>query len=202
VIDLTTFPAPSGFADLRPRTSSNFTGNLSGGGTVTINGTTLEQPPSQPNGGGFNSSMGVGAVTLGTPLANGASINVHILNGIQQTGTVKIGIMAEAVGTGVTHGNGGPYWIQGATDAPTAAAVGVSGRVFATNGAGLRNATVYLIDSNGGTRTVTTGAFGYFNFDGVELGNYVVRVRSKSYTFAPRPVSIQDQIADLDLYPQ
>lgn len=111
VIDLTTFPAPSGFADLRPRTSGAVV--VAGIGdavtcaatgapatppcTVTVQASTLEQPPSQPNGGGFNSSMGAGTVTLGTPLANGASINLQFLLGIQQTGTFKIYVNIEAL---------------------------------------------------------------------------------------------------------
>ena len=63
VIDLTTFPAPSGIADLRPRTSTSVVVTVdrppcgSGTSNITVQGTTLEQPPSQPNGGGFNSSM-------------------------------------------------------------------------------------------------------------------------------------------------
>ena len=70
VIDLTTFPAPSGIADMRPRTSAlvvvagiTDAATCAATGapatppcTVTVQGTTLEQPPSQPNGGGFNSS--------------------------------------------------------------------------------------------------------------------------------------------------
>ena len=84
VIDITTFPAPSGIADLRPRTSTAVVVTVdrppcgSGTSNVTVQGTTLEQPPSQPNGGGFNSSMSADTVTLGTPLANGASIDVAI----------------------------------------------------------------------------------------------------------------------------
>jgi hypothetical protein len=64
---------------------------------VNVQGTTLEQPPSQPNGGGFNSSMSSGTVTLGTPLANGASINVRFLLGIQQTGNFKFYVNIEAL---------------------------------------------------------------------------------------------------------
>jgi hypothetical protein len=60
-------------------------------------GTTLEAPPSQPNGGGFNSSMSAGTVTLGTPLANGASINLQFLMGLQQTGNFKIYLNIEAL---------------------------------------------------------------------------------------------------------
>jgi hypothetical protein len=108
VIDLTTFPAPSGIADLRPRTSTAVVVTVdrppcgSGTSNVTVQGTTLEiatpQPPfGQPNGGGFNSSMSAGTVTLATPLANGASIDVRFLLGIQQTGSFKFYFNIEAL---------------------------------------------------------------------------------------------------------
>jgi hypothetical protein len=103
VVDITTFLAPSGIADLRPRTSSAVVVTVdrppsgSGISNITVNGTTLEQPPSQPNGGGFNSSMSAGTVTLGTPLANGASVDVRFLLGIQQTGSFKFFVNVEAL---------------------------------------------------------------------------------------------------------
>ena len=103
VIDLTTFPAPSGIADLRPRTSTAVVVTVdrppcgSGTSNVTVQGTTLEQPPSQPNGGGFNSSMSAGVVTLATPIANGASVDVRFLLGIQQTGSFKFFFNVEAL---------------------------------------------------------------------------------------------------------
>ncbi len=75
VIDQTTFPVPGGFADLRARTSSptpavpvvvSITGTNSACPLqqCTVQQTTLEQPPSQPNGGAFNSTLSVGSVTL------------------------------------------------------------------------------------------------------------------------------------------
>jgi hypothetical protein len=103
ITDLTTFPAPSGIADLRPRTSTAVVVTVdrapcgSGTSNVTVQGTTLEQPPSQPNGGGFNSSMSSGTVTLATPLANGASLDLRFLFGIQQTGSFKFFLNVEAL---------------------------------------------------------------------------------------------------------
>jgi len=108
VIDITTFPAPSGIADLRPRTSTAVVVTVdrppcgSGTSNVTVQGTTLEiatpAPPfGQPNGGGFNSSMSAGTVTLATPLANGATIDVRFLLGIQQTGSFKFYFNIEAL---------------------------------------------------------------------------------------------------------
>lgn len=104
IVDITTFPAPSGFADLRPRTSTDIVVNgindmdTCQGETpcsVQVTGTTLEQPPSQPNGGGFNSSLSSDTVTLATPLAPGDSIDVHFLLGIQQTGNFKFYVNIE-----------------------------------------------------------------------------------------------------------
>lgn len=54
IIDLTTFPVPSGYADLRPRSSADVVVTVdrapcgSGTSNVTVHGTTLEQPSSQP----------------------------------------------------------------------------------------------------------------------------------------------------------
>jgi len=103
VVDLTTFPAPSGIADLRPRTSTSVVVTVdrppcgSGTSNITVNGTPLEQPPSQPNGGGFNSSLSAGTITLGTPLANGATIDLRFLLGIQQTGHFKFYVNVETL---------------------------------------------------------------------------------------------------------
>ena len=106
IADQRTFPAPSTYADMRNRTSSSGLVTVDrapcGAGTsnVTVNGTTLEQPPNQPNGSAFNSTMSAGAVSLGTPLAPGASIDVRLLFGIQQTGIDSARIIVEALTSG------------------------------------------------------------------------------------------------------
>jgi len=105
IVDITTFSAPGGIADLRPRTSTdlsvggiNDSATCPGGTapcTVSVLGTTLEQPPDQPNGVGFNSSLSSDTVTLQTPLGSGDSINVHFLLGVQQTGSFKFYVNVE-----------------------------------------------------------------------------------------------------------
>ena len=107
IIDLDTFPAASGFADMRARTSGavvvagiNDPVTCTAAGqstpcTITVQGADVEggdgaEVPSQPNGGAFNSSMSAGTVTLGTPLANGASLDLQFLFGLQQTGNFRI----------------------------------------------------------------------------------------------------------------
>jgi hypothetical protein len=117
IVDLATFPAPSGIADLRPRTSTAVVVTVdrspcgTGTSNVTVQGTTLEQPPSQPNGGGFNSTLSSGTITLGTPLANGGSLDLRFLFGIQQTGAYKLGLIVETL----PHG-GAFYYISGSTE--------------------------------------------------------------------------------------
>jgi hypothetical protein len=97
IIDMTTFPTPAGIADLRALSSTQVIVNLTGGGNATVEGTTLETPPAQPNGGGINSSMNAGTVTLGTPLANGQTLNLQFLLGVQQTGSFRFYINVEAL---------------------------------------------------------------------------------------------------------
>jgi hypothetical protein len=113
IVDITTFPPASGFADLRGRTSTSVvvsgitdTGTCPGGITpcaVTVQGTTLEQaasPNDQPNGGGFNSTLSAGTIALATPLSPTPglnTINVQFLLGIQATGTFRFYINIEAL---------------------------------------------------------------------------------------------------------
>jgi hypothetical protein len=98
IIDLTTFPAPPGYADLRARTSSNsIEPDPCTILPTTIFGTTLEQPPAQPNGGGFNSTLSAGTITLATPLTPGANYDFQLLFGIQQTGRFKAYVNVEVL---------------------------------------------------------------------------------------------------------
>jgi hypothetical protein len=118
IVDITVFPSedfvrPSGTscgdpgtdcaADIRPRSSLSVVVAIppaDGGGTVNVQGTTLEEAAaseSQPNSGGFNSSLSAGTVTLNTPLANNASINVRFLLGVQQKGTFRFTFVIEAL---------------------------------------------------------------------------------------------------------
>ncbi|HET6889937.1 MAG TPA: lamin tail domain-containing protein, partial [Pyrinomonadaceae bacterium] len=108
VTSITTYPPPSGTADLRVRTSSvlvnvpvNDSNTCAATGspatpscTVTVQATTLEQPPNQPNGGGYNSSL---SVSLPQPLAAGASVNVQFLLGLQQGGSFHFFLNMEAM---------------------------------------------------------------------------------------------------------
>jgi len=114
-------------ADLRARTIGDSNVLVTGGSTVLVRGTTLETPPNQPACGGLNSSLNLSSVTttapatlgslpggkevsvnlglpdtsdvidLNAPLANGASINVQFLFGVQQTGRYRFLVNIEAL---------------------------------------------------------------------------------------------------------
>ena len=108
IVEMTTFPTPGGGqADMRAISSTSV--SVSGIGdpgtcspsatpcTMTVEGTTLETPPAQANGGGYNSTLAAGTVTLGTPLANNTAVNVQFMLGIQTTGTFRFYIIVEAL---------------------------------------------------------------------------------------------------------
>jgi hypothetical protein len=108
IVDITTAPQTSGngTADLRAITSTGYTSVCTGSGggcpggagtPVNIEGTTLEAPPAQASGGGFNSTLSAGTITLGTPLASGAGINLQFTLGVQQTGNFRFFINVEAL---------------------------------------------------------------------------------------------------------
>jgi hypothetical protein len=94
IVDITIFPSPAGTADLRAISSSSVVVSTTMG-NVTAQGTTLEQPPGQPAGGGFNSSLSANTVTLAAPLAPGATVSVQLLFGVQQAGNFRLLINTE-----------------------------------------------------------------------------------------------------------
>ncbi|HEY0324323.1 MAG TPA: Ig-like domain-containing protein [Pyrinomonadaceae bacterium] len=109
IVDMTTTTAPSGTADLRARNSSATlvtgvndaaTCNGSAPCNVTVQGTTVETPPLQALGGGVNSTLGAGTITLVTPLASGSDINLRFLFGVEQEGNYHIGIVIETLTSG------------------------------------------------------------------------------------------------------
>jgi hypothetical protein len=211
VLDITTFPAASGVSDLRPITSTATVVTISaagGGGNVTVQGTSLEQPPSQPNGGGYNSTLSAGTVTLATPLAPGASVDVQFLLGLQQTGAFRFAVVAEGLPTG-----GGIFSISCASDAGstscqvnnslvfTAANASVGGRVTRASGRGVANVNITLTDTNGNKRETRTNPFGYYRFNDVPAGaSYVVsaKTRNLSLNQSSKAINVGEDITDID----
>jgi len=64
--------------------------------TVTVGVTTLETPPAQAQGGGYNSTLSAGTVTLDSPLAVGQSVNLQFVLGVVQGGTFRLYLNIEA----------------------------------------------------------------------------------------------------------
>lgn len=104
IVNMTTFPSSGDLADLRALTSTGpvviaITGTNPAcpANSCTVQATTLETPPTQVAGGGLNSTLSAGTITLAAPLANGASINVQFLLGVQQAGRFRFLINIEAL---------------------------------------------------------------------------------------------------------
>lgn len=84
--------------------------------------------------------------------------------------------------------------------APTAAGVAISGRVIEAKTRGASRATVTMIDEFGERWTALTNPFGYFRLDGVPAGRtYTVIVSRKGVDSAPRLVSVDSDVRDLEL---
>jgi hypothetical protein len=109
IVEMTTFPnTVGGEADLRALSSSSVSvmsiGDAGTCGspaatpcTLTVEGTTLDSTPAQPDGGGYNSTLSAGTVTLAQPLNNNAAVNLQFLLGIEATGRFRFYIIVEAL---------------------------------------------------------------------------------------------------------
>ncbi|HWS53214.1 MAG TPA: PQQ-dependent sugar dehydrogenase [Pyrinomonadaceae bacterium] len=97
VADITAYPPPPGVADVRAITSADISVTLTNGTAALVRGTTLEQPPAQASGGGYNSTLAAGTVTLAAPLPAGASVNLQFLLGVQRTGYFRFFFDVEAL---------------------------------------------------------------------------------------------------------
>jgi hypothetical protein len=92
----------------------------------------------------------------------------------------------------------GSTWTNGVVNVAgvTAASVTVSGRVLKPSGKGINRAVVTMSDMMGNVRTATTNQFGYYRFDGVQVGKlYVLEAKAKNYRFDPVFLKVLD-VAD------
>jgi hypothetical protein len=85
------------------------------------------------------------------------------------------------------------------TPEPTPGSVTVAGRVLTSNGLGLRNATVTLVDPVGNSWVTSTSTLGFYSFQDVPTNQqYNMSVRSKRYRFEEKIVNVNAGITDLD----
>lgn len=94
-------------------------------------------------------------------------------------------------------------WSASEVLVPSAAAVSIGGRVSTHIGGGLPNTVLTLTTTDGSTQTARTNSFGYYRFDGIEVGQTItVSVRSKQYQFATQVVQIFDELSELNFVPE
>ncbi len=103
IVDITTLGnIVAGQADLRALDSLGGAVTITGGSVVQVRGLTVEQgSPTvtipQPLGGGLNSSLAVGVITVAQPLAPGANVNVEFRLGVQTNGSFRFFVNIEAL---------------------------------------------------------------------------------------------------------
>jgi hypothetical protein len=90
---------------------------------------------------------------------------------------------------------------DGANFGTTVAPLSLAGRVVDANGQGIRNARITL-EGGGLTepKVAATSSFGYYNFDGLGTGTYMVTVDAKRHVFAipTRVALVSDNILNFD----
>ena len=172
-----------------PNTTDNI-GQINGG---IISGRTYQVRIPSSN---FNSGQPLNN-RLRSPANNDATANgdSRDSDGLASSGNVIANFVAGGAGNNDHTFDFGFYL------APTAAVVPVGGRISASDGRGIRNVVVNIVLQNGTTVSARTGAFGYYRFDDVEIGqSVVVNVQAKRFTFNQSTVvvSVDNAIEDLD----
>jgi hypothetical protein len=131
-------------------------------------------------GGTYDLSHAVIATGGGSNSAGG----IHVVDGTSGQP------VAGTVSTGGNFDLRGGFWAY-QTLAPTAAPVSISGRVILSGSLPSGRVRVLLIKlSDGLIREAQPNQFGYYRFDDVEIGPYVVQAISPNCQFAPREVFI------------
>jgi len=83
---------------------------------------------------------------------------------------------------------------------PTAAQVGIGGRLLTAFGQPVSNTRVTITDVNGNSRSTLSSSFGYYHFDEVQAGQtYIVAVKTRRFRFQPMVVSVTDELTELNL---
>jgi hypothetical protein len=196
IIDLSNLnSSPAGPADLRLLSTTLATVAIVGpnascpANSCTVQGTTVETPPTQASGGGLDSSVAAGTVTAGTPLANGATLNLSFAFGVVTPGNFRFGLAAEGLPAALSR----VVSMTGCVDtnpstvscsAPTASAATISGRITTSDGASLSGVTMRLAGSQ--SSTTITDSNGRYHFDNVDTDNfYTVTPALANYRFSP-----------------
>lgn len=134
--------------------------------------------------------------TLDTTFSNGGIATTPFSSNFD--GVTSVAIQSDGKIVAVGFGENQPGDIDAAM-ARYLTSVSVSGRVTSPSGAGLRNATVVITDSQGGKQFATTSSFGFYTFDNVRPGDtYQISVNSRLYRFAVQSFAISDNLTNID----
>ena len=122
---------------------------------------------------------------------SGTAYAVMRLSGVSTLFTINL---STGAATQIGPVAGGPF-IEGVAVSQCTASATVDGRVLTSDGRGLRNATVSIVDSHGVSRTATTSSFGLFSFDNVATGDtYTVRILSRLYRYIPQTMQVNGNL--------
>jgi hypothetical protein len=187
IFEITTTPE-AGVADVRAISSGPITVPITGGGMANVEGTTLETPPTQSNGGGYNATLSLASVVPGTPFLNGASKNVRFLLGVKTTGIFRFAVAFEGLPKGGNAVSGGVYGLSRDTEnlagGPTAATAYISGSVNTPNGVPVAGVAMRL--SGQKSATSITDSNGNYRFDNVDTNNlYTITPSLANYRISP-----------------
>jgi hypothetical protein len=94
----------------------------------------------------------------------------------------------------------GGFWTSNPS-APTAARVAISGRIRSVGRIQMGRIRMTLTDlSTGSVRVAKPNTFGYYRFEGIEIGLYLVRPESRNYVFAPGEavLNLMDSLTEFD----
>lgn len=169
---------------------------------VTFTATVSAQAPSVASVGAN------GTVTFfrnGVPICSNVALNASSQATCQVTFTIagNYNITAQYSGTAnfnASSNSGSPFVQQ--VVGPTAANVGVSGRVVDLEGRGVPGASVSMQNQEGAVLWAITNPFGYYRFTNVPAGQaYLVSVEHKRFEFEPRTINVNDDLQDVDFTP-
>lgn len=83
--------------------------------------------------------------------------------------------------------------------APTAGEVSLSGKVVSAEGIPIAKARITILNtSSGETYSIPTNSLGFYKFEGLEVGNYVLTIEHKRFRFAdlPKFLPLTDSLAE------
>ena len=84
--------------------------------------------------------------------------------------------------------------------APTSVGAGVGGKVMTSLGQPVPNTRIIITDTNGESRATRSTSLGFYRFYDVQVGQtYIITVDSKRYTFIPLPVTVGQDLTNVDL---